>query len=56
MICEVCGKTIETMIFRGTGVCGELCRKKRTRNSLDDLQPEIVGFGLAMANPKEIAE
>lgn len=27
--CEICGKKIETMSFRGTGVCGENHRKIR---------------------------
>lgn len=28
-LCEVCGKKIETMAFRGTGVCGDDHRKVR---------------------------
>lgn len=27
--CSVCHTKIETMCFRGTGVCSEKCRKKR---------------------------
>ena len=27
--CSECGKKVETMAFRTTGVCGEDCRKKR---------------------------
>lgn len=27
--CEICTFPIVTMIFRGTGVCGERCRKKK---------------------------
>jgi hypothetical protein len=40
-LCEVCGEAVQTMCFRGTGVCRELCRKKRdgeepTRKALTD--------------------
>ena len=28
-LCEVCTGPVVTMIFRGTGVCGERCRKKK---------------------------
>lgn len=27
-ICGMCGNKIRTMCFRGTGICGENCRKK----------------------------
>jgi len=27
--CCMCGKKIKTQIFKGTGVCGENCRKNR---------------------------
>lgn len=27
--CSECGASIETMCFRGTGVCSENCRKRR---------------------------
>ena len=27
--CCMCGKDIETMVFKGTGVCGDQCNKKR---------------------------
>lgn len=26
-VCVMCMSNIETMCFRGTGVCGEICRK-----------------------------
>lgn len=29
--CTICGKKIRVMIFRGSGVCGETCRKKRAK-------------------------
>lgn len=32
--CEVCGKEIKTMIWRGTGVCGDDHRKLRAGESL----------------------
>lgn len=34
-ICMVCLATITTMCFRGTGVCGEQCRKRRDNESTE---------------------
>jgi hypothetical protein len=31
--CTQCGGKIYTMAFKGTGVCGELCRKVRDRDA-----------------------
>lgn len=28
-LCKMCGTKIKTLIFRGTGVCSEDCRKDR---------------------------
>lgn len=28
-VCEVCGKKVEVMAFRGTGTCSANCKKKR---------------------------
>lgn len=40
--CEKCGRPILVMAFKGTGVCGELCRKLRAGEiSL----PEMVHHG-----------
>lgn len=36
--CEVCDKKIKTMIFRGSGVCSDDCRKKRD----GDFQPTTL--------------
>ena len=32
--CKICGKPIQVQIFRNTGVCSELCRKKRDNDWL----------------------
>lgn len=34
--CSECNKPVETMAFKGAGVCGELCRKRR-----DGETPEV---------------
>lgn len=28
-VCEICGKEIKVQIYRGTGACGDNCRKVR---------------------------
>lgn len=39
-ICEICYKKIEVMCFKGTGVCGEICRKIRDKEPLD--RPQAI--------------
>jgi hypothetical protein len=39
-ICEVDGKVIKVMCFKGTGVCGEICRKIRDKEPLD--RPQAI--------------
>ena len=39
-ICIICGSKIEVMIFKNTGVCCELCRKKR--DGEEDAQPRAL--------------
>lgn len=36
-VCSQCGAEIQVMIFKGTGVCCELCRKQRD----GDTQPWV---------------
>lgn len=31
--CENCGLEIRTMIFRGSGTCGDSCRKAKEENA-----------------------
>ena len=40
--CEKCGRDITVMCFKGTGVCGELCRKLRAGEITLD---QLVGHG-----------
>jgi hypothetical protein len=44
-MCEVDGKQIRTMAFKGTGVCCELCRKKRAG--------EVIGSYI-LVNPEKM--
>lgn len=38
--CKICGNPVNTMSFRGTGVCGENCRKIRD-GEIDDPKAQV---------------
>lgn len=38
-LCKMCGNPIKVMAFKGTGVCCELCRKKRDNDFKPGEQP-----------------
>lgn len=39
--CAICTQKIETMSFKGTGVCGERCRKTRAQEPLTEDRPKV---------------
>lgn len=41
--CDVCGDEIKVMIFKGRGVCCELCRKKQTGDRISQLESVLPG-------------
>lgn len=49
--CKICGKPVETMAQKGTGLCGDLCRKRDTGelplNEIDsNLMPGMKAEGI----------
>ena len=41
--CRVCGKKIKVMCFKGTGICSEICRKRRDREEIGALESRTAG-------------
>ena len=54
--CTVCGKKIEVQIMKNSGVCGEICRKKRDGEISNEMPTNLMpGMRAEGINPRGIS-